>query len=84
LRVTLPSISDSDEVFERQLNDAVRRVEEAKAIRLSTYQKQGKNVGNFQNEGAYTSSLSSAPRREIRQGDNIFDADTKKFIRKAP
>jgi hypothetical protein len=84
LRVTLPSISDSDEVFERQLNDAVRRVEEAKAIRLSTYQKQGKDVGNFQNEGAYTSSLSAAPRREIRQGDNIFDADTKKFIRKAP
>jgi hypothetical protein len=88
LKGTLPSLGDSNEVFLRKLEDAETRIKEAREIRLKTFAKQGKNVEAFKEISKPVSqeSTSEVPKavREIRQGDNIFDADTKKFIRKAP
>lgn len=47
LAVTLPELSDNDQVFDRKLQDAEKRVREAAEIRKSSYQKQGKDVSNF-------------------------------------
>jgi hypothetical protein len=48
LQVTLPEIGDSDEVFERKLNDAEKRIKEARKIREDHYRsKQGKNVEGY-------------------------------------
>jgi hypothetical protein len=48
LAVTLPQVSDNDEVFNRQLEDAMNRVKEAEQLRMESYKKQGKNVESFQ------------------------------------
>lgn len=61
LKVTLPDINDSDEIFERKLKDAEKRIKEAKAIRENHYKtKQGKNVQGY---GPQTSAPTSSTVR---------------------
>ncbi len=48
LAITLPQMSDNDEVFNRQVDDAMKRINEAEQIRIATLKKQGKDMSNFQ------------------------------------
>lgn len=50
LAVTLPELSNSDEVFNRKLEDAEQRIKEAYEIRKKSYEKQGKDVSSFKKE----------------------------------
>jgi hypothetical protein len=47
LAVTLPQMNDNDTVFNRQVEDALTRLNEAEQIRIKSLEKQGKNVENF-------------------------------------
>lgn len=47
LRITLPTLRDSHEVFIKKLEEAEKRVKEAREIRLKSLAKQGKNVEAF-------------------------------------
>lgn len=51
LSFTMPDISANDETFNRQVEDAIKRVERAKMIREKTLsEKQGKNVKGYSNK----------------------------------
>ena len=48
LQITLPSMNDSDSVFDKKLAEAEKRIKEASKIRMEDFKKQGKNVSAFE------------------------------------
>jgi hypothetical protein len=77
LQITLPSMSDSPETFERLLNDAEKRIRESMEIRKKSYSKyQGKNIHGYTQPGqqAQQAPASSGPAigSIIRNGNKRY------------
>lgn len=79
LNITLPGMNDSDEVFDRKLQDAEKRIKEAQQIRTDYFKKQGKDVSPFSQSENKTSAPSVITRRDPKTGRSVkYDAVTKK------
>lgn len=79
LNITLPGMNDSDEVFNRKLQDAEKRIKEAQQIRTDYFKKQGKDVSPFSPSENNTSAPSVIIRRDPKTGRSVrYDAVTKK------
>lgn len=86
--ITVPDPSMNDELFMSTLQNAIRRVERYRALKLDSFKKQGKNPEAFEKpfdpdaKKTETAPANEVVRRDPKSGKNaVFNAETKEFIR---
>ncbi len=84
--ITVPDISMNDDVFMSTLDNAIRRVERYRKLKLDGFKKQGKNPVAFEkpfgSEEKEQTNTSEVIRRDPKTGKNaVFNSATKEFIR---
>ncbi|MGL5079362.1 MAG: hypothetical protein ACRDBG_26475, partial [Waterburya sp.] len=86
--ITVPDPSMDDALFMSTLQNAIRRVERYRELKLDSYKKQGKNPEAFKEQfdpnakKVETAPANEVVRRDPKSGKNaVFNSETKEFIR---